>query len=1230
MKLRAIDVFVDRGGTFTDMVAVVGDERLIIKKVLSQKTAAEAKSIPCSEHALDPLTVGLLELLAECRSIYPNDTVCFRQIRIGTTVATNALLERKGEAVVLITNKGFGDALKIGYQNRPDIFALEIIKSKPLFSEVIELDCRYGADGEEVAPLDENQARAAILEAHAKGINSAAIVFMHGYKYEKHELACAEISTDIGLNNVSASCRVNPLIKFVGRGDTTLVDAYLTPALNRYTTTIVNELTANLPFISESKSLLFMKSDGGLASLQDFRGRDALLSGPAGGVVGAVRAAGIAGFENVVALDMGGTSTDVSYFEGEYERLYETTLAGVRIRAPMLAVHTVAAGGGSILEFDGARFLVGPHSAGAVPGPACYGHEGPATVTDANLLLGRISARHFPHSFGPDFAAALSLEASEKAFKNLQKKIIASTGTNLGSEPNPYEKIEHIAWGYLTIAVEKMAQAIAHVSTQKGHDVTEAVLVAFGGAGGQHACLIAERLGIKKILLHPLAGVLSAWGIGATERTTVKERAIGEKLDEQLLATLPCFFSELSGVDEADNTMVENKLFLHYSGSDTKLTVVFREQSLSEIYAEFSLRHKKLFGFAEENGILIAEAAMTTITTCGSIPEIWQAREQEAQSTEEERHRMFAAGNWHDVAIRRRSELKPGTILQGPLLIAEETSTTVLEPGWEARVANNGSLIITKENSDIGSQSLSPALSSEAPDPVRLELFSNIFMSIAEEMGLTLQQVSHSVNIKERLDFSCAIFDSQGRLIANAPHIPVHLGSMGDSVRSLIQSRSSEINLTGSASSHLTMNEGDVYVLNNPYNGGTHLPDITVVSPVFIDGALSFFTASRGHHADIGGISPGSMPADSKNIEEEGVLIDNFQVVDRGRFLESQLISLLESAKYPPRNIKQNIADLKAQIAANNKGILGLRKAVAKYGLSTVNDYMNHVRTNAAQAIRKILPDLKDGEATCTMDNGSVIKVKVTLDSRNEKITVDFNGTSPQATGNLNSPIAVCRAAVLYVFRTLTKAAIPLNDGCLEPVELIIPPGLLNPKPPAAVVAGNVETSQIIVDVLYRALGIMAASQGTMNNLTFGDGTHQYYETICGGSGAGADFEGADAVQTHMTNSRLTDPEILETRFPVRLEEFSIRAGSGGVGRRSGGCGAIRRIRFLKPMAVSILSNRRLIAPPGLNGGADGSCGHNILIAAQGTIQELGPTAAIAVAAGDAVQIETPGGGGFN
>ncbi len=1264
------EFYIDRGGTFTDIVALAPDGRIFVHKILSELPGISS----------DPAVVGITNILSQAEKAKDESAQANRvqadndqnraaaskaeidkdkpygsikQVRIGTTVATNALLERKGEPLLLVTNRGMKDALKIGYQNRSDIFALEIIKTTPIFSEVIEVPGRFSDRGEEIECFDTEQTTLLLKAAKDSGIESVAIVFMHSYKYPQHERQCAAIAKELGFKNVTTSSEINPLIKFISRGDTTLVDGYLTPALHRYIDKLGNEIQSldnSLRLASDNSDtavndknkmadleIRFMKSDGGLTTKDFFRGRDALISGPAGGVVGATKSAAVHGLRNIVGFDMGGTSTDVCYFQGEFERVFETTVDGIRVRAPMLAVHTVAAGGGSILSFAGDRFLVGPQSAGAQPGPACYGHNGPLTVTDANLMLGRISTAHFPHSFGTDHKQPLDLVATRSSFKVLRDKINSSA---------KYKTIESIAWGFLTVAVEKMAQAISKVSTQKGHDVSEATIVAFGGAGGQHACLIAERLGVKQVLISPLAGVLSAYGIGATAMSATAELSVRQELTDTPLAELQSHIENLSQrarqkvlVQNPKEVTFESQLFLRYQDSDTTLAIPLNGNQ-EAIIAEFHSRHKKLFGFAFESSRPILEEirvtayspapklSITSIEQVSSADVIYSSpaaspaplSSPPASPTPKGEHRLFAQGHWHTTEVLMRDKLEVGSTIKGPALIAEYTATTVLEPGWTAEVLYDGSLLLRSNQIEVATEENGEA----KVDPVKLELFSNMFMSIAEEMGITLQQVSHSVNIKERLDFSCALFDSSGRLIANAPHIPVHLGSMGDSVVSLIRSRDND-------TSTRPITAGDVYVLNNPFNGGTHLPDITVISPVFDEqNQRLFFVASRGHHADIGGITPGSMPPMSSHIDEEGVLLDNLLIVADGKFDETLFVEKLQSAIYPPRNIRQNINDIKAQIAANNKGIAALQAMVQKYGRKTVTNYMEYVRANAAAAISDLLADLNDGQATSTMDDGSEVVVSIRINKSLRTALIDFTGTSVQTKNNLNTPLAVTRAAVLYVFRTLTKANIPLNDGCMDPLELIIPSGsLLNPREPAAVVAGNVETSQIIVDTLYRALNIMAASQGTMNNFTFGDDDKQYYETICGGSGAGFSFAGADAIQTHMTNSRLTDPEILESRFPVLVEEFSIRKNSGGAGKFKGGDGAVRRLRFLKPMSASILSNRRSIKPPGLNGGADGQCGLNRIIRATGEVESLGSTATIDAGCGDAIEIQTPGGGGY-
>ncbi|MBS1991674.1 MAG: hydantoinase B/oxoprolinase family protein [Cyanobacteria bacterium SZAS LIN-3] len=1219
---------VDRGGTFTDVVARTGDGRLLIGKMLSQS----------QHYRKDPAVLAIEKILAELQaedSAAPQNSFHVEEVRLGTTVATNALLERQGEPTVLITNKGFGDALIIGYQNRPDIFALDIDRQPPLFQEVIELGCRFDKDGRELSPFCEEEARDKLQTLlKEKGLKSAAIIFMHGYKYPQHELACARVAQALGFEQISLSHQVSSLIRYVSRGDTTLIDAYLTPPLKRYIDNVKKDLN--------DTSMLFMKSDGGLAQQAAFSGKDAILSGPAGGVVGAVAMAKKQGKERVIAFDMGGTSTDVSYYEGTFEKQLECTVAGVRLRAPMLAVHTVAAGGGSILSFDGARFRVGPHSARAVPGPACYGLGGPATITDANLVLGRLSLEDFPRVFGHDGASPLDSAAAHKRIQEIAAQIKASPGNE-----KRYQCDEEIAEGFLTVAVEKMAQAIAKVSIQKGHDVRGATLVAFGGAGGQHACMIAEQLSVDSILLSPLAGVLSAYGIGATELTDIKQKTVRRPLTEEVLQSLTEQFAELTqqtldtiGASEKNNHHLKTtqQLGLAYRGSDTTLLIDYdaSRDTVATIVQNFKVEHKKLFGFVFDDNAIMIESILVESRSrreenpgAGAIEFSGAIKQKETVDTNKVGRpwQIFYQGKMHDARLYRREDLHTDMIIEGPALIAEPASTSVIEPNWQAHVQADGSLLVSKisktiDKSQADTSTARPIVQQNA-DPVQLELFNNIFMSIAEEMGITLQRVSHSVNIKERLDFSCAIFDREGRLIANAPHMPVHLGSMGDSVVSLIRAH-------GDA-----LHPGEAYVLNNPYNGGTHLPDITVVSPVFgapgskDENTLLFFVGSRGHHADVGGITPGSMPPLSKNVEEEGVLIDNFRVLSQGQFAEEAFIELLQSARYPARNITQNVKDLKAQIAANVRGQEGLYKIIERYGLSTVQAYMEYVRQNAAKSIRDLLKTLRSGAASCTMDDGSEIKVKITVDNLNCSAVIDFSGTSAETKNNLNTPLAVTRAAVLYVFRTLATDSIPLNDGCSEPLTLIVPDGsLLNPNYPSAVVAGNVETSQVIVDTLYQALGALAGSQGTMNNFTFGDAEHQYYETIAGGSGAGPGFAGTDAIQTHMTNSRLTDPEILEERFPVLLEEFSIRKGSGGKGLYQGGAGARRRIRFLKGMTASILSNRRTTVPPGLNGGGNGQPGANFVVAKDGRQTALPSTATVEIEAGQSILIETPGGGG--
>jgi 5-oxoprolinase (ATP-hydrolysing) len=1205
--------WIDRGGTFTDIVAKSPEGKIIIHKLLSENP----------DRYKDAAVQGIREILR----ISPDESIPAQQIeavKMGTTVATNALLERKGDRTVLVITKGFRDALRIGYQNRPDIFALEIILPEMLYERVIEVKERYDARGHELIPVNVEPVERELQAAYDAGIRSCAIVFMHGDRYPEHEKIVAKIAKKIGFPQISVSHQVSPLMKLVSRGDTTVVDAYLSPILGRY----VNQVSSYLSEVTDkgqTTKLMFMQSNGGLADAQLFHGKDSILSGPAGGIVGAVKTSEIAGFKKIISFDMGGTSTDVAHYDGEYERSFETEIAGVRLRTPMMSIHTVAAGGGSILQYDGSRYRVGPESAGANPGPASYSRGGPLTVTDCNVMVGKLQPEFFPKVFGSNADLPLNVAIVREKFARLTQEI--------GDNRTP----EQVASGFLAIAVQIMANAIKKISLQRGYDVSEYTLCCFGGAGGQHACLIADALGIKQIFIHPFAGVLSAYGIGLAEIRILKEKGVEAKLSETLLPELDAILAGLINEAKAEldsrefqateKTQILRKVYLKYEGTDSSLIVDL--DTLFEMRQKFEEVHQQRYGFVMPEKALIVEAvSIELICPTYTVEEPIIERKTDESPQPVATIKMYAADAWHDTPVYQRENLQPGDIIQSPALIIESTGTNVIELGWQAEINKRNHLILRRSRKLVGVQSFAPVQNSKCskPDPVMLEIFNNLFRSIAEQMGTTLQKTSYSVNIKERLDFSCAIFDRLGQLVANAPHIPVHLGSMSESVCSLISARGDTLKL------------GDVYVLNNPYNGGTHLPDITVITPVFPPSPLLspspplplFYVASRGHHADIGGITPGSMPPNSKTVEEEGIFIDNFQLVEQGKFREKELLELLTSGKYPARNTIQNIADLQAQIAANEKGVQELQRMVEHYGLETVQAYMQHVQDNAEECVRRVIDALKDGSFTCELDTGAKIQVTISINKANRSATIDFTGTSPQLTNNFNAPKAVCKAAVLYVFRTLVNDDIPLNEGCLKPLEIIIPEGcLLNPQYPAAVVAGNVETSQNITDCLYGALGVMAASQGTMNNFTFGNEKYQYYETICGGSGAGADFDGTDAVHTHMTNSRLTDPEVLEWRFPVLLESFCIRPDSGGRGKHRGGNGVIRRIRFLEPMSAAILSSRRKIAPFGLQGGDAGKVGKNYIERSDGTIEELGSTAIATMNPGDVFVIETPGGGGY-
>ncbi|MGE0350005.1 hydantoinase B/oxoprolinase family protein [Hydrogenophaga sp.] len=1182
--------WIDRGGTFTDIVARKPDGSLVTHKLLSENP----------EQYRDAAVAGIRHLLG-LKAGEPVTPALVECVKMGTTVATNALLERKGEPTLLVTTRGFRDALRIAYQNRPRLFDRRIALPELLYREVVEVQERVGAHGDVLLPLDEVTLKTDLQAAHDRGLRSVAIVFMHGYRFTAHEQAAARIARDIGFTQISTSHETSPMMKFVSRGDTTVVDAYLSPILRRYVELVATEMPG--------VKLFFMQSSGGLTDARAFQGKDAILSGPAGGIVGMARTAGLAGQHKVIGFDMGGTSTDVSHYAGEFEREFETQVAGVRMRAPMMSIHTVAAGGGSILSFDGARFRVGPESAGANPGPASYRRGGPLAVTDANVMTGKIQPRHFPRVFGPNANETLSLEAVQAKFDELARQT--------GRTP------EDVAEGFINIAVQQMANAIKKISVARGYDVTRYTLQCFGGAGGQHACLVADALGMTRVFVHPLAGVLSAYGMGLADQNVIREQAVELPL---LASSLPLVAEKLDALGSAaqaelqrqqvnaGEAVVHHRVHVRYEGSDSALIVPFGD--LAAIEAGFEAAYRQRFAFLMQGKHLVVEAVSVEAVVAGDAPheprrETYEPREVPRRETV----RMYSGGQWLDAALVVREDLRAGDVVPGPAIIAEKNATTVVEPGWEAVLTALDHLVLDRRVPRAATYAVGTTV-----DPVLLEVFNNLFMNIAEQMGLQLQNTAYSVNIKERLDFSCALFDAEGHLIANAPHMPVHLGSMGESIKTVIRENSGR------------MQPGDVYVLNDPYHGGTHLPDVTVITPVYIGGSAepTFYVGSRGHHADIGGTTPGSMPPFSTRIEEEGVQINNVKLVDRGVLREAEMVALLQSGEFPSRNPQQNMADLKAQIAANEKGVQELRKMVEQFSLEVVQAYMRHVQDNAEEAVRRVITRLKDGQFTLPLDNGAQIKVAVRVDAAQRSAEIDFTGTSAQQLNNFNAPTAVCMAAVLYVFRTLVDDDIPLNAGCLKPLKVVIPPGsMLNPNPPASVVAGNVETSSCITNALYGALGVMAASQCTMNNFTFGNAAHQYYETISGGSGAGDGFEGTSVVQTHMTNSRLTDPEVLEFRFPVRLESYEIRAESGGAGRWHGGHGGVRRVRFLESMTASILSNGRQHGAFGMAGGKPGCVGINRVVRSDGVIEELGHIGQAEMKPGDIFEIHTPGGGGY-
>jgi len=1230
-------IYVDRGGTFTDLVARAPDGRLLTQKLLS--------SAP--EHYADAAVEGIRRLLGS-DSQARLDSGQIEVVKVGTTVATNALLERKGEPTLLAITQGFGDALRIGYQNRPHLFAREIILPELLYCRVLEIDERIAADGSVIKPLNEQSARSGLQAAFDAGLRSVAIVLMHADRYgTAHEARLAQIAQEVGFKQISVSHRVSPLVRLIGRGDTTVVDAYLTPVLRTY----VEQLSAALPGVR----LSFMQSNGGLTAAARFQGKDAILSGPAGGIVGMARVSERAGFARAIGFDMGGTSTDVSHYAGELEREFETQVAGVRLRAPMLKIHTVAAGGGSILHWDGKRFRVGPDSAGADPGPACYRRGGPLTLTDANLLLGRLRPEFFPAVFGVRADQTLDIDVVKRQFAALASDVAATTGRDITPE--------QVASGFCEVAVADMANAIRKISVQRGHDVTQYCLTVFGGAGGQFACAVADALGMTTVLSHPFAGVLSAYGMGLAEQTAMREVTVEQVLSEAAMATVQTQLDALAQAARADllaqgelldQLRTIERIHVRREGSDTALVLAF-EPSLVALESAFERAYTQRFGFAPNARRMIIEAVSVEVCAAsgfshavadparapglsdvigGDEPDV---RDGTLSSAEPTRHAgsssptvMFAQTAWQSAKLCERERMAVGDQVDGPAVIVESNATTVVEPGWRATMTAQRDLILNR----VAERSRPKTVGDEA-DPVKLEVFNNLFMAIAEQMGYRLQNTAHSVNIKERLDFSCAIFDGEGQLIANAPHMPVHLGSMGASVAAVIRALPPE-----------GARAGDVWVLNDPYEGGTHLPDVTVITPVIIapHPRPLFWLGSRGHHADIGGITPGSMPPDSMTIEDEGVLIAPCLLVDGGqhppRLLEAEMLERLRDARYPARNPQQNMADLQAQVAANAKGQEEILRTVDDWGLATVLAYMGHVQDYAAAAVGRALHALVDGQARVTLDDGAVIQVAVRVDAQARTATIDFTGTSAQREGNFNAPAAVTMAAVLYVYRCLVDDEIPMNAGCLRPLRVIIPEGsMLNPRAPAAVVAGNVEVSTCVTNALFAALGVMAGAQPTMNNLTFGNSRHQVYETISGGAGAGGrfdaagmlvgGFDGASVVQTHMTNSRLTDPEVLELRFPVRLESYSIRRNSGGVGRWRGGDGGTRRIRFLEPMTVAILSNGRQHPAAGLAAGGSGAPGKTWIEHADGSVTVLKACDRAQVQVGDQVIVETPGGGGF-
>ncbi len=1189
------DFWIDRGGTFTDIVAKTPKGNILIHKLLSENQEAYN----------DAVLQGIRDLMGIAKNkLIPASKIA--SIKMGTTVATNALLERKGEKTALLITQGFRDALLIGYQARKEIFAKEIKKLEQLYSNVIEINERMRAEGTIEKPLDISEVETALLGLYQAGHRSIAIVFMHAYAYPDHELLAEKIAVEIGFTQISVSHKVSPLMKFVGRGDTTVVDAYLTPILSRYVAQVAHELDG---LERAGTKLMFMMSNGGLTSADRFKGKDAILSGPAGGVVGAVKTSKLAGFNKIIAFDMGGTSTDVSHYSGVFERSFETEVAGVRVRAPMMNIHTVAAGGGSILHYDGSKFSVGPDSAGANPGPASYLRGGPLTLTDANVMLGKLKPENFPKIFGPNQDQYLDAHIVKEKFKELVKKI--------GNEKNIY----HVAEGFLSIAVENMANAIKKISVQRGYDVSDYTLTCFGGAGGQHACLVADKLAIKTIYIHSYSGVLSAYGMGLADIRASRFASVAKLLNQALLVDIESILDAFKDENEKDlikqgvmDIQTVKWLDLRYDGADTTLSISISR--INQMRSDFIKLHKKRFGFAFENKKIFVESVH--IESFGGSAGIQTMNLLDAKDklNSDETTLIYTNGEWHKANIyKTRKAFKSGLKINGPALIVEPHQTIVIEPGWQATVTKQNDIVLER----IKAKKTKYAMGTKA-DPILLEVFNNLFMSIAEQMGVVLQKTAHSINIKERLDFSCAVFTANGSLVANAPHMPIHLGSMDRSVEVILNLNKGDIY------------PGDVFALNAPYNGGTHLPDITVVTPVFNDTKkeILFYTASRGHHADVGGTTPGSMTPLATTVDEEGILIDNFRIVSKGVFQENALYKLLTDHPFPCRNPMQNIADLKAQVAANKMGIGELHKMIDQFGLCVVQSYMEYVQDNAEESVRRVISVLHNSCYSYKTDQGAIIKVQILVNKENRTAIVDFTGTTKEQKNNFNAPEPVTRAAVLYAFRMMVEGSIPINAGCLRPINIIIPQGcMLKPSYPAAVVAGNVETSQHITNTLFGALGAMANSQGTMNNFTFGNEVYQYYETICSGSPAGKGFNGTDAVQVHMTNSSMTDPEILEFKYPVLLENFFIRKGSGGSGKWSAGDGTERTIRFLESMEMTILSSHRQRPPEGLYGGGFGEVGRAFIRRLNGKIEVLPGCAHAKLKAGEAVTIKTPTAGGY-